>query len=77
MEPTSILGRIDRCPECDSEKMVFYKSRGRKKKNESRRIKWCCSDCGCVGFQSGCIVVVTSDGKKPEVSDLLSAESSM
>jgi len=57
-------GRIDHCPECDSQKIVFPKSRGRKK-NESRGIKWRCSDCCCAGFQSGCMVVVTRDGKEP------------
>jgi hypothetical protein len=46
METTSILGRIDRCSECDSEKIVFPKSRG-SRKNKSREIKWHCSDCGC------------------------------
>jgi hypothetical protein len=54
--------RVDRCPECDSEKMVFPKSRG--KKNESLGISWRCTDYGCAGFQSGCMVVVTRDGKQ-------------
>jgi hypothetical protein len=58
-------GRIPRCPECDSEKIVFPVSRGRKRKSEPGEISWRCSDCGCAGFQSGCIVVVTRDGKQP------------
>jgi hypothetical protein len=35
VENTFIPGRIDRCPECDSEKIVFPESRSRKRKNES------------------------------------------
>jgi len=31
-EDDFIPGRIDHCPECDSEKVVFPRSRGRKKK---------------------------------------------
>jgi hypothetical protein len=54
-----ILRRIARCPECNSAKIVFPKSRGKKRKNESGGIKWHCSDCGCAGFLGGCIVVVT------------------
>jgi hypothetical protein len=46
-----------------SDKIVFPKSLGRKKKNEPDGINWRCSDCGCAGFQSGCMVVVTRDGK--------------
>jgi hypothetical protein len=45
--------------------MVFLESRGNKRKNESYGINWRCSDCGCAGFQSGCMVVVTRDGKEP------------
>jgi hypothetical protein len=56
---------IDCCPECDSEKIVFPKIRGRKNKNESGGINWRCSNCGCAGFQSGCLVVVTKDAKQP------------
>jgi hypothetical protein len=33
---TFIPGRIDRCPECNSDKLVFPKSRSKKKENESR-----------------------------------------
>jgi hypothetical protein len=65
VETTFIPARIDRCPECDSEKIGFPKSRRRKKENESRGINWRCSDCGCAGFQSGCVVVVTRNGKEP------------
>jgi hypothetical protein len=35
VETTFIPGKIERCPECDSEKIVFPKSRGSKRKNES------------------------------------------
>jgi len=63
VETTFTTRRIDRCPNCDSEEIVFSESRGRKRKNESRGIKWRCSDCGCAGFQSGSVVVVTRDGK--------------
>jgi len=59
--------KIELCPECNSDKLVFPESRGRKQRNESRGIKWCCSDCGCSGFQSGCLVVVTRDGNQPPV----------
>jgi hypothetical protein len=55
---------IDRCPECDSEKIVFPESRGRRRKNESDGIKWRCSGCVCTGFQSGCLAVVTRDAKQ-------------
>src|SRR5882724_7514210 len=55
-----IPGRIDHCSECNSDKIVFPKSRGRKKKNESRGINWRCSERGCTGFQSTCTVVVHS-----------------
>jgi len=64
VEAISVPGRIAYCPECDSDKKGFRKGRGRKK-NESREINWQCSDCGCAGFQSGCTVVVTRDGKQP------------
>jgi hypothetical protein len=39
VETGFIPGRIDHCAECDSDKMVFPKSRGRKKKNETAGIK--------------------------------------
>src|SRR6266566_1706963 len=42
----------------------FSKEPGSKSKNESAGIKWRCSDCGCAGFQSGCLVVVTRDGNQ-------------
>jgi hypothetical protein len=57
------------CPECDLDTIVFPKSRGSKKKNKSRGIKWRCSECGCAGFQTGYTVVVTRDRKQPEASD--------
>jgi hypothetical protein len=38
MKTTFIPRRIDRCPESNSDKTVFLESRGRKRKNESRRI---------------------------------------
>jgi hypothetical protein len=34
VETTFIPGRIDHCPECDSDKIVFPKSRSSKSKNE-------------------------------------------
>jgi hypothetical protein len=64
VERTFIARIIDRCPECDSEKIAFPKSQG-SKKNESDGIRWRCSECGCAGFQSGCVVVVTIDGNQP------------
>jgi hypothetical protein len=57
--------------DCDSEKIVFPESRGSKRKNESGGINWRCSDCGCTGFQSGCVVVVTSGGNNPEAFESL------
>jgi hypothetical protein len=54
VETNFIPRKIDRCPECDSEKIVFPKSRG-KKKDEAGGINWGCSDCRCAGFQSGCV----------------------
>jgi hypothetical protein len=39
----------------------FSHTRETNKKTESRGTKWRCSDCGCTGFQSGC-VVVTKEG---------------
>jgi hypothetical protein len=69
MDTTFTMGRIDRCPKCDSEKIVFPESWGRKKEKESRGIKWRCSDCGCAGYQSGCIVVVTRGDEKGTLSN--------
>jgi predicted nuclease of predicted toxin-antitoxin system len=34
---------------------------GTNRKNRSDVIKWRCCECGCAGFQSGCIVVVTRE----------------
>jgi hypothetical protein len=39
--------------------------------NELGGIKGRCSDSGCAGFQSACIVVVTGDGKQPGSAWLL------
>jgi hypothetical protein len=64
-EGAFLPAKIELCPECNSAKIVLPKSQGRKKENESGGIKWRCSDCGCAGFQSGCVVVVTRDGKQP------------
>jgi hypothetical protein len=61
-EKLSYRGRIDRCPECDSEKIVFPKSWESKRKNEARGINWRCSDYACVGFQSDCSVAVLVAG---------------
>ena len=67
VETTFIPRRIDRCPECDSEKMVFPESRARKRRPNPEESTGAVRTVAVQGLQSGCAVVVTRDGKQPGI----------